>query len=350
MENKGIQQEYLHEDPPLTTSRNICTINMWIFRPPRSGRIPLLLVLAFLPPPSDACTTVAVSKTATLEKQATFVTHNNDAGAADDFRTAYVPPSGVFGRKKPIYKYADAYPRYVGYNRGETYLPVRNAPDHGDDAPQVPFEPLFHIDFQQTPLTNFAVNLTYGYYEQLYPMLNDAGLTMGESTCSSRIASNKPNSGNTTISQLMQVAMERCASARCAVSVMGAVAERFGFYGEEAGPLGGGEAVTIGDGEEVWVFHVLADGAEKAVWVAQRVPEGEVAVVANGFTIRGVDCGDGENFMCGGELYDAAVREGLLLDRETGEELWDGKVGLMRRCGRGYCWIGTPGKNCGMGR
>jgi hypothetical protein len=32
---------------------------------------------------------------------------------------------------------------------------------------------------------------TYGYYEQQYPLMNDAGLAFGESTCSARILQNQ---------------------------------------------------------------------------------------------------------------------------------------------------------------
>lgn len=114
---------------------------------------------------------------------------------------------------------------------------------------------------------------------------------------------------------------QHCASARCAVRVMGEAAEHYGFFGEEQEKSGGGEAVSVGDGREAWVFHVLPDGVDSSVWVAKRVPEGELAVVANQFTIRtGMDAeclaGEGEvagdrGMMCGKHLYAAAVKAGL---------------------------------------
>ena len=120
--------------------------------------------------------------------------------------------------------------------------------------------------------------------------MNDAGLTMGESTCAARIAANAPvvttdpSTNKTTstpaanqvhVSDLTQVAFARCSTARCAINVMGAVAEKHGFSGDEGADGGSaGEALTIGDGKEAWVFNVLPDGEKGAVWVAQRVGGG----------------------------------------------------------------------------
>lgn len=70
---------------------------------------------------------------------------------------------------------------------------------------------------------------------------------------------------------MMEVAMERCETARCAIQTMGDLATELGFYGSDPGADGGGEAVTIADAvSETWVFHVLADDTgTSAIWAAQ---------------------------------------------------------------------------------
>jgi len=76
--------------------------------------------------------------------------------------------------------------------------------------------------------------------------------------------------------ELTKVALERSKTARETIQVMGDLASTYGFYaadwsGGDASKGEGGEALTIIDKNEAWVFHILADytGAS-AIWAAQR--------------------------------------------------------------------------------
>lgn len=130
---------------------------------PKASLSLLLAVFSSLPlPTADACTALAVSPEATVDGSHTFVSHNDDAGASD-FRVAYVPPSGEFGSSEPIYPFVQRYPRYVGYNKGPTYLPdpARN---------QQPMKPMFDVKFtgreaEKSGLAKFWVEKTYGREE-----------------------------------------------------------------------------------------------------------------------------------------------------------------------------------------
>jgi len=110
---------------------------------------------------------------------------------------------------------------------------------------------------------------------------------------------------------LTLVALERCATARCAIEMMGSMAESMGYYGAEANQGEGGEGLTIIDTAEAWVFHILPDQAGTgAIWAAQRVPDTHVAVIANAFIIREVE-EDNDDFITSSNLWSAAKNAGL---------------------------------------
>jgi dipeptidase len=83
------------------------------------------------------------------------------------------------------------------------------------------------------------------------PLQNEMQLTMGESTCETTLWSIPSyfdgGKANFNIRSLMEVAMERCATARCAVRLMGDLAVTYGFYGVDGGPIANeAEALVIG--------------------------------------------------------------------------------------------------------
>jgi len=156
---------------------------------------------------------------------------------------------------------------------------------------------------------------TYGYWEATYPLVNEAGLGFGESTCAAKMISKSVLVGGNahfTIGEVMRVAIERCATSRCAIDMMGKLTEEYGFYGEDPGGAGAGEAVTVVDPTEAWIFHITGGIHNRSAnWVAQRVPDNHVSVVANQFVIKGVDCQDKTNFMCSTNMFSDAKEAGL---------------------------------------
>ncbi|RLN20535.1 hypothetical protein BBO99_00008187 [Phytophthora kernoviae] len=255
----------------------------------------------------DACTAIAVTKGASVDNS-TLIAHTDDAGSgASDLRLARVPAHDhAPGSKRAIYNFNGGYPRVVAADRGPNYQPAK---DPLSEKMQEYSTPLGYIP---------QVDHTYAYFDQDYGMMNEVQLSIGESTCGAKTVGwplNVPGGKNLFgIAELTKVALERCATARCAVDTMGTLAEKYGFYSEDSGEMSkpdygdSAEALMVGDKlGEVWVFHIMTgkDNAG-AVWAAQRVPDGHVTVLANGFTIREIDLGQPDWFMASANVRSLA--------------------------------------------
>jgi len=132
---------------------------------------------------------------------------------------------------------------------------------------------------------------------------------------------------------MMQLALERCATARCAVDVMGDLGERYGFLpccgepmahfvGGQRKWAGSGETYTIADAHgEAWVMNMIGgvQGVTKSVWAARRVPEGHLAITANQFTLGEIPEEQTDDFRFNKDIRQAAITAGL----------WDGKGALV---------------------
>ena len=250
---------------------------------------PLLLVLLLLTPPSaadpGACTTLLVGRKASADGSV-LVSHSMDE-ANNDFRLVHVPAKNyTLPAQRPVYADQEDYPRVVDAAISPSYAPSLS----GGLAPSVPIGSIPQVAH------------TYAFLDLSYGAVNEHQVAIGESTCSA-VTVGKPISvpgGRALfwVGELSHVALERCKTARCAVQLMGALAEQYGFYGDGERE-GAGETLTVADPQEAWVFHVLAgadDEGGNAIWVAKRVPEGEMTVVANMFTVRGVNLTDTDNY------------------------------------------------------
>jgi len=249
-------------------------------------------LLVTLIAPAPGCTIIAVGRKATVDGTA-FVAHTDDAGGdASDVRLVRVPAMDhERGAQRPVYAFEPGYPRLVSAHRGPQYAPKEG---------QTPFKPLGFIP---------QVAHTFGYFDANYGLTNEVGLSLAESTASAKTVG-WPRSlpyGKCLfdISELSKVALERCATARCAIATMGDLAVAHGFYsnfnGEPEDPSyeDSAEILAVGDRTgEVWIFHVMTGphGAS-AVWAAQRIPEDTVLAAPNTFIIRTIDFSDTHNFM-----------------------------------------------------
>lgn len=93
------------------------------------------------------------------------------------------------------------------------------------------------------------VEETYTYFNIAYPFMNEKGVVMSEFTWSGRDEVYN-DQGLFVIANLEMLGLQRAATAREAVQVMGALAEEYGY-------CDGGECLLVADHDEVWIFEDL---------------------------------------------------------------------------------------------
>ena len=173
------------------------------------------------------------------------------------------------------------------------YVPAQN---HSPGSKRlIPYDPNSGGEFRdnssessgnQTILGSIdEVEHTYGYLTGSYGIINEHQLMSGECTDFAKIHPDaEPGKRIFYSSELSNIAMERCKTAREAVNLTGQLIDEFGYYGT-------GETLIYGDAAEVWVMEMCGGtpSGKGGYWVAQKVPEGEVFVAANEFRIREID-------------------------------------------------------------
>ena len=92
------------------------------------------------------------------------------------------------------------------------------------------------------------VEKTYTYFHVGYPIMNEKSVVMGEYTWGGR-EENECQNGMFMIEQLQVLGLQRGATAREVIKVIGELAEKYGY-------ADGGEALTVGDKNEIWLFEI----------------------------------------------------------------------------------------------
>jgi dipeptidase len=234
----------------------------------------LLVIAASLPADSykqEGCTVIGVGRNATAD--GSVITSHTDC--CSECRIQVIP-----GRTYPKGSMAPVHwgMVYFGAEDDRGALPLG---DFGKVIGRIP-----------------QVERTYTYFHTGYSQMNEKQLAIGESTCSQRAELDVPFvEGITrqimTIEQAQVFALERCVTAREAVKLIGGLVEQYGFLPS----CGGSEALCVADPRELWTMEICSVGSEwtpesgkpGAIWVARRVPDDHVVVIANYFRIREVD-------------------------------------------------------------
>ena len=91
-----------------------------------------------------------------------------------------------------------------------------------------------YVKAQAAPIGSIEqVHHTNALFDGNYGLINEHGLALGESTCSGHLTSSSIKQGGKnylSVRDLMNIARERCSTARCAILTMGSLAEKYGFY------------------------------------------------------------------------------------------------------------------------
>ncbi len=232
---------------------------------------------------SDACTVIFAGKDATTDGSV-IVSHSDDA--FEDNRLLYFKPEDHKpGEKVSIYYQKQA----NGFLAQHGGIPYRNYVINKKGSPyntgETPSIPLGEIP---------QVAHTYGYFMSTYPVMNEHQLSISESTCESKVIP-APEKGKRIFysSQLATIALQRCKTAKNAVKLMGELIEKYGYYGT-------GEALIVADKNEGWLIEMCAyeKNGTSGLWVAQRIPDNGVCVVANQFRIQDVKKNDSDFMFC----------------------------------------------------
>lgn len=157
---------------------------------------------------------------------------------------------------------------------------------------------------------------TYRYLTSQYAFINEKGLAMGESTMSMTADDEHSQRAKKLMIEnafglmncynLQEIALERCATAREAVELMGQLVSKYGWFSD-------GETMPITDGNETWVFEVYGN----TMWAAWRVPDDEIFVAANRARLCHLDLTDKANVLAAPDMIDYAVKNGLISPKDA---------------------------------
>lgn len=233
---------------------------------PRSCRspviFPLLLLAAWsLLTPVQACMTFVVTPGASADGSM-YLGHIEDGYGAslngtnlsrDTIYLLYIPAADHPPGEKRLVRY-DPYAEWIGKSPPQVHAPVAIG----------------------------QVKYTYAYFTTNNGAMNEHQLISGEAGRAGRVMPSwDPERRVMYVSELTNLVMERCTNARDAVNLAGRLIDEYGFYSS-------GEALTFADPKEAWVME-LAGGTPDGrggLWVAQKIPDGQIFVSANAYRIR----------------------------------------------------------------
>ena len=124
--------------------------------------------------------------------------------------------------------------------------------------------------------------------------MNEYGVTICSDACQSK---EKDAKGILTY-DFRRLIAEGAKSAKDAIIIASDLLKKYGYASS-------GRTYTIADANEVWLLSVVMGNH----WVAQRVPDNEVAIIPNYYTIGEIDLNDTINFLASPDIITYAIEK-----------------------------------------
>ena len=111
---------------------------------------------------------------------------------------------------------------------------------------------------------------------------------------------------------VIQLALQRCTTARDAIRTMGELMDEYGYCDE-------GETFSVCDPDEAWIMEIVGKGPGRkgAVWAALRIPDGMISAHANISRIRQIPFKDKENCMYSKDVVSFAREKGYFSGKDA---------------------------------
>lgn len=183
---------------------------------------------------------------------------------------------------------------------------AHNEDDYGDlivnlyKVPQVRLDTPYVVPV--TPQYKIPVNHTNSYIwfevtKQKFGdfFVNEFGVTICSNACRSR----EDTAKGSIDYGLRQTVAKYASSAKQAVLLAAELVEKYGYNSS-------GRTYCFADANEAWLMAIV----QGKHWVAERVPDDEVAIVPNYYTIGEIDLNDSSNFMASSDIIEYAKTRG----------------------------------------
>ena len=125
--------------------------------------------------------------------------------------------------------------------------------------------------------------------------MNEFGVTICSNSCPSR----EYKANGILNYDFRRLIAERAKTAKQAVKIAGELLQKYGYESS-------GRSYTIADTDEIWILAVVKGNH----WVAQRVPNNQVVIIPNYYTIGEINLKDTANFLATADIINYAIERG----------------------------------------